>query len=77
MTIKHASASHHTRARLKRLGFYYRHIIVQIYRFDFILLLFFYLSGCKCRLALSSCSIVLLLFSVVMLYCFCGTNEDR
>ena len=47
--------------------------------FDFILLLFiFLLGGCKCCLALSSCSIVpLMLFSIVMLYCFYGTNKDR
>ena len=45
--------------------------------FDFILLLFFLLGGCKCCLALSSCSIVPLLFSIVMLYCFYGTNKDR
>jgi len=41
------------------------------YHFDFILLLFliFLLGGCKCCLALSSCFIVPLLFSVVLLYC--------
>jgi len=47
----------------------FQFLIITLILFTYIIIFNFLLGGCKCCLALSSYSIVPLLFTVVMLYC--------